>query len=1201
MSTPTSTRRTVRSARQARYHQFIEALERRNLLAFTIAVIPDTQHMVWTQNGQAAIETAWIQSQKTIQNIQYVVHVGDVVNDGGSDATEWVEAREALDNIAAMNVPFGIAQGNHDHENWASHPAIISGTATFNANFGPASTYFSGKPWYGSMPTTAPYYNSGGTNTWQKFTADGQTFLSIVLEDEPSDLAFTWAESVMAANLGLPVMITTHQVINQSNSYLALDYHSGTAPAAPDTPSGANAGIEIGNWVASHDDRIFLVLCGHASSAMDAAGWSQGNGLKTLTGVNGNPVWIQMTDYQENRAGPNGATQFDGGAMWVRMMTFDLAARTIKARTYSPGWNSYSSDLPGTYGVVQPFNEPVNESDFTINFATATQIPGATLPNITIAASGSPSEAGPTTGTYTLTRSGSITSALTVNVAMSGTATNGTDYNTIGTTVGFAAGSATKTVTLTPIADALTESSETAIMTVTAGTGYTTGGTPSATLNIANSGGTSAAAYEGLNYTPGTGANIAGQNTGTGFGANWTVSNTALVNILAGSLNYTAAGKTLQNGANSINVTNFGSANGTLAAPIGTLGTTTWIGFELKSDRISGTGTLNGEVRINGSTLRLGSPLGGNLSAIATGNIYLPSTVAAVTGATNFVVYRIQYLSTGSVIDMFANPTPGVTPTTPTSSLTLPSTTVLTVSSSIIFKSNNDATATNTIDELRIGNSYLAVAPEATNPVPNAPSGAAVAPSGTSLNVTWTDNATNETGMRVWRSTDNVNFSIVQNLGANATSWLDTTVTGGVVYYYKVTAFNAAGESAFSNTASATAPIPLPASPTNLVTGVPGTSSLSMIWTDNANNETGFKVYRSTDNATWGSPYTTIATPNTTSYTDNAPAAGVGYFYKVVAYNAAGESTSAAGMTCEVATVQAHDRFNYTPGDGSNIAGQNNGVGLSANWTTSNNTLVSIVAGSLNYSAAGHALTTSGNSIKVTNFGSANGTLATPIGTLGTTTWIGFELKSDRISGTGTLNGEVRINGSTLRLGSPLGGNLSAIATGNIYLRSTVAAVTGATNFVVYRIQYLSTGSVIDMFANPTPGVTPTTPTSSLMLPSTTVLTVSSSIIVKSNNDATATNTMDEIRVGSSYIAVAPDPLVPQTSAARPGRGKGSASGSGESSRGVNISHIPTRAVVSIRQSVFEEHPSFQAIAGARRTDASTNPDGDADWLNEDP
>jgi Ca2+-binding RTX toxin-like protein len=111
---------------------------------------------------------------------------------------------------------------------------------------------------------------------------------------------------------------------------------------------------------------------------------------------------------------------------------------------------------------------------------------GVTLPVITVVANDANAGEPANNGQYTLTRTGSTTSALTVNIAMSGTATNGTDYTTISTPVNFAAGSATALVDLNVIDDTLVEGTETAILTVLAGTDYTVGAAASATVNIAD-------------------------------------------------------------------------------------------------------------------------------------------------------------------------------------------------------------------------------------------------------------------------------------------------------------------------------------------------------------------------------------------------------------------------------------------------------------------------------------------------------------------------------------------------------------------------------------------------------------------------------------------------------------------------------------------------------------------------------------------
>ena len=80
----------------------------------------------------------------------------------------------------------------------------------------------------------------------------------------------------------------------------------------------------------------------------------------------------------------------------------------------------------------------------------------------------SATEAGLTTGRYTFTRSGGTTTALTVNYTVDGTATAGSDYQALGTSVSFAAGATTVTKTVTPVQDSLIEANETVILTLAA-------------------------------------------------------------------------------------------------------------------------------------------------------------------------------------------------------------------------------------------------------------------------------------------------------------------------------------------------------------------------------------------------------------------------------------------------------------------------------------------------------------------------------------------------------------------------------------------------------------------------------------------------------------------------------------------------------------------------------------------------------------
>jgi len=93
--------------------------------------------------------------------------------------------------------------------------------------------------------------------------------------------------------------------------------------------------------------------------------------------------------------------------------------------------------------------------------------------------------------------------------------------------------------------------------------------------------------------------------------------------------------------------------------------------------------------------------------------------------------------------------------------------------------------------------------------VPNAPSnlnGTAV--SATQINLSWTDNSGNEQGFLIERCDTNncTNFAQIAQVGANVTSFANTGLTPNVRYRYRVRAFNAAGNSAYSNIATVKTP-----------------------------------------------------------------------------------------------------------------------------------------------------------------------------------------------------------------------------------------------------------------------------------------------------------------------------------------------------------------------------------------------------------
>ncbi len=78
----------------------------------------------------------------------------------------------------------------------------------------------------------------------------------------------------------------------------------------------------------------------------------------------------------------------------------------------------------------------------------------------------------------------------------------------------------------------------------------------------------------------------------------------------------------------------------------------------------------------------------------------------------------------------------------------------------------------------------------------------ATAVSSSQVNLSWTDNSSDETGFTVERKTGSSSFASIGSAAANATSFSDSTVSAGETYTYRVRAFNVDTESGFSNEAS---------------------------------------------------------------------------------------------------------------------------------------------------------------------------------------------------------------------------------------------------------------------------------------------------------------------------------------------------------------------------------------------------------------
>ena len=214
---------------------------------------------------------------------------------------------------------------------------------------------------------------------------------------------------------------------------------------------------------------------------------------------------------------------------------------------------------------------------------------------------------------------------------------------------------------------------------------------------------------------------------------------------------------------------------------------------------------------------------------------------------------------------------------------------------------NNAAYSARTLNESA---SYMAGFRDPPPPPPPPPTSPPAAPSSLSasaagsdrIDLSWSDNASDETAYRVDRSLDGSSWAQLASLGANISGYGDTGLNADTLYYYRVRAENSAGNSAWSNTASArtdvTAPPPPPptppAAPSSLSAAAAGSDRINISWSDNASDETGFRVDRSLNGSTWAQRASLSA--NATGFNDTGLNADTRYYYRVRAENSAGNS-----------------------------------------------------------------------------------------------------------------------------------------------------------------------------------------------------------------------------------------------------------------------------------------------------------------------
>jgi PKD repeat protein len=319
---------------------------------FTIVALPDTQNYTYAgRQGTISQQTQWAVTTRTQLKTAFVVQLGDLVSEY-DNLTQWGYSSTAFKILDDAKVPNTVVGGNHDFN-----------TAT--GEFSQYDTYFPPSRYLGQAwtPNTASYGGYLGQNlfgtdpvdrrnmdNFALFSAGDRDFLVLNLEWETPQYSLDWAAKVLAAYPDRIAILATH-------SFVQIN---GLRRTVPQRPGGIAAETAWTDFV-SQQCSIKLVLSGHYHDG------DLGEANRSDLNRCGQPVQQVLTDYQDRA---------NGGDGWLRYYTFDPAAGTMTATTYSPKLSLYETDADSAFTV--PFDLGTAQPAPFVPIATVHAASGAT-------------------------------------------------------------------------------------------------------------------------------------------------------------------------------------------------------------------------------------------------------------------------------------------------------------------------------------------------------------------------------------------------------------------------------------------------------------------------------------------------------------------------------------------------------------------------------------------------------------------------------------------------------------------------------------------------------------------------------------------------------------------------------------------------------------------------------------------------------
>lgn len=406
--------------------------------------------------------------------------IGKVLDDSGSGSTSWIAA--GLDwasstsgaKIISMSFGGGGTTALRDSVNAAWNNGLLLVAAAGNTN---SSTV----EFPGGYPNCVSVASTDSSGVRSSFSTYGST---VDIAAPGSNITSTYASSATSyASLSGTSMATPHVAgiaalvwehsSNPSNALVRLRLETSPTKVV-DMPDGGK--IPLLDAFAALKSTAELPVVTVTATDPDASEDAAEPGAFTVkrTGPTTKDLAVAFT------VGGTAASGTDYASLGTSVTIpagSDTAAITLQPVD--------DGAIEGSETVILTISAGISYTLGTPKAATVTIHDNDFPPVVTVAATtAGASEEGPTPGVFTFTRTGNTSAALTVKFALAGTATAGTDYTSITTSVTIPSGSATATKTVMPIDDPDREKSETVVAELVADPAYDLGASSKATVTI---------------------------------------------------------------------------------------------------------------------------------------------------------------------------------------------------------------------------------------------------------------------------------------------------------------------------------------------------------------------------------------------------------------------------------------------------------------------------------------------------------------------------------------------------------------------------------------------------------------------------------------------------------------------------------------------------------------------------------------------